>query len=272
MSDPREVLSRPAPPPDLVLRYGPHDDHVVDVRLPPGDGPAPLVVVVHGGFWMAEYDRVHTGPMCADLAERGYVVAAIEYRRVGQPGGGWPGTFDDVAACLDGLPGLDDEAVPQADTDRVVLVGHSAGAHLALWAAGRHRLPDSSPWHRATPLPIAGVLSLAGVCDLAKASAMGLGDGAADSLLDAPADTVPDRVNAASPIHLLPLDVPLVLVHGNRDDRVPVQASRDFADAAVAAGDQVRLVELPGVEHFGLIDPQSRAWPHILDALDALTT
>lgn len=270
---PRAVLTRPAPPPDMVLRYGSGDDHVADLRLPADTGGstgAPLVVVVHGGFWRAAFDRSHTGPMCADLASRGYAVAAIEYRRVGQPGGGWPGTFDDVANALDALPGLVREAAPSTDPGRVVLVGHSAGGHLALWSVGRHRLPASSPWHRAEPLPVAGVVSLAGVCDLTQASRLGLGDGAVDALLGGPADTVPDRIAATSPAWMLPLGARLALVHGDRDAQVPVQVSRDFAAAATDAGDEVRLFELPGVEHFGLIDPRSSAWPHVLEALDAL--
>jgi len=272
--DPDDILARPAPPPDLVLRYGPDREHVVDVRLPAnGRRPAPLVVMLHGGFWQAGYDRRHTGPMCADLAARGYAVATPEYRRVGQPGGGWPGTFDDVAAALDALPSLLAEAAPAGiiDDRAPVLAGHSAGGHLALWSAGRHRLPADCPWYRSSPLPLTGVLSLAGVCDLAQASAMGLGDHAADGLLGGPASDRPDRVAVTSPAALVPLGVRLALVHGTDDDRVPVRVSEDFTVRARRVGDDVRLATVPGVDHFALIDPLSDAWPAVVDVLAGLT-
>ncbi|MGH8867266.1 MAG: alpha/beta hydrolase family protein [Actinomycetes bacterium] len=268
--DPREVLTRPAPPPELVVRYGPEDEQVADVWLPQAGWrlPAPLVLVLHGGFWRVAYDRTHTRPMCQDLAGRGYAVASVEYHRVGQDGGGWPGTFDDVAIAVDAVPDLVAAAAPEAvDTTRIVLLGHSAGAHLALWAAGRHRLATTSPWHRTEPLPVAGVVALAGVCDLAQASALGLGDAAVDDLLGGPAARVPGRVAAASPSSLLPLGTRLVLVHGTEDDRVPLQVSRDFHTRATRAGDDVELVTVEGVEHFALIDPHSSAWPRVLDAV-----
>src|SRR5579884_2278738 len=135
-TDPREILTRPSPPPDLTLRYGPGPDHVADVRLPPArpGGAAPLVLFLHGGFWSAEYDRAHTGSLAAGLAAAGYLVCTPEFRRAGQEGGGWPGTFDDVSAAVDKLPGLVDGAIGavHADARRVVLAGHSAGGHLAL--------------------------------------------------------------------------------------------------------------------------------------------
>ncbi|RIQ34967.1 alpha/beta hydrolase, partial [Jiangella rhizosphaerae] len=139
MRDPREVLTRAAPPPSLTVTYGELPDQVADVWLPAGKaGPmAPLVVVVHGGFWRAEYDRRHARPQCAGLAAAGYAVAAIEYRRAGA-GGGWPATFDDAATALDTVPALVADATAggtaRVDANRVVHVGHSAGAHLAVWA------------------------------------------------------------------------------------------------------------------------------------------
>jgi acetyl esterase/lipase len=139
--------------PDLTLSYGPLPEHVVDVRLPAPDaaaGPVPLVLVVHGGFWKAEWDRAHAAPQSAGLAAAGHVVATVEYRRVRMAGGGWPGTLDDVAQLADSVPALVAAALPgRVDPGRTVLVGHSAGGHLVTWAASRHRLPPSSPWHRA---------------------------------------------------------------------------------------------------------------------------
>ncbi len=249
--DPREVLRRPAPPPDRTIRYGSGAEHVADVWLPvPGGDPArPPVVFLHGGFWMAEYDRGHVAPLAADLASRGYPVVTPEYRRVGQPGGGWPGTFDDVLA---GLPFVVDELGLGAP----VLAGHSAGGQLALFAAGT--------------VPCRGVLALAPVADLARGYELWLDDGAVDRLLRGGPDAVPERYATVDPARLLPLPVPVVVVHGTLDDRVPVGIGREYVAAARAAGGRARLVELPAVEHFGLIDPLSSAWPAVLAALEEL--
>ena len=264
----RDVLSRAARPPDRTLSYGPLPEHVVDIRLPAGGGTAPLVVVVHGGFWAAEWDRAHAGPQSEALADAGYVVATVEYRRVGMRGGGWPGTFDDLALVADAVPGL-----VAAGTGRVaegpgpVLVGHSAGGHLALWAASRHRLPESSPWHRATATPLAGVVSLAGMGDLVDAEERGLGDHATRALLGGAPAGHPDRYAVASPARWLPLGVRTVLVHGTADAIVPVGCGRTYAAKASRAGDAVELHALEGVGHFELIDPLSAAWPAVLDAV-----
>ncbi|MGZ4593613.1 MAG: alpha/beta hydrolase family protein [Actinomycetes bacterium] len=271
MSNPRDVLTRPATPPDRTVRYGPGADHVADIRLPEEQGPRPLVVVVHGGFWMAEFDRGHAGPQSAALAAAGYVVATVEYRRVGQPGGGWPGTFDDVAALTDAVPALVADSVgPRVDTARTVLVGHSAGGHLAAWAAARHRLPPGSPWHRAVPLD-AAVVALAGVLDLHRAAELGLGGHAAALLLGGDPAERPERYAAASPASLLPSGSRQVLVHGTRDAQVPVEMSRRYVDRAAALGQRVALHELDGLGHFELIDPRSGAWPTVLDSIRELT-
>src|SRR5260221_8862328 len=156
--DSTDVLTRTARAPDLVLRYGDGAEHVADVHLPPmavgsrgGTGArVPFTIFLHGGFWRAEYGRQHTGPLAEALAAAGFVVCAPEYRRTGQAGGGWPGTFDDVAAALDRPPGLVAEAtdgLAAPHPARVVPSGHSAGGHPALWAASRHRLPPGSRGH-----------------------------------------------------------------------------------------------------------------------------
>lgn len=250
--DPRAVLTRPASAPDRTARYGDHAEHVVDLRLPARDLGRPLVVFIHGGFWRAEYDRTHVGPLAVDLARRGWPVATIEFRRVGQDGGGWPGTFEDVAAAVAAVPELFGGDLPAAAP---VLAGHSAGGQLALWVATR------------SPGRTRGVLALAPVADLRTAYAQRLGDDAVAALLGGGPAEVPERYGAVDPMALLPLRVPSVLVHGVDDDRVPVALSTGFAAAATAAGDLVRLVTLPGVEHFGVIDPESAAWPSVLDAL-----
>ena len=257
--------------PDRTLSYGPLPEHVVDVRLPFVEdiaGPAALVVVVHGGFWKAEWDREHAAPQSAGLAAAGHVVATVEYRRVRMAGGGWPGTLDDLALLTDTVPALVAAAMPgRVDEARTVLVGHSAGGHLATWAASRHQLPPSSPWHRIEPLPV-GVVSLAGVLDLALAAALGLGGGATQALLGGEPDERPERFAAADPARLLPTGVPTVLVHGTRDDEVPLEVSRSYAAAAGTAGQQVVLHELAGIDHMALVDPTSPAWPSVLAAVD----
>lgn len=245
MPDSREVLTRPAPPPDRTLSYGPLPDHVIDVRLPERL-PAPIVVVVHGGFWRAIHDRAHTGPMATALAKAGYVVAIPEYRRVGQKGGGWPGTLDDVAAALDAVPDL----LAAYGTGPATWLGHSAGGHLALWAASR----DGAPTGR--------VISLAGCADLRICADLGLGEGATAAFLGGTPDEVPERYAAADPVRLPPPAAPVTLLHGTADDRVPIEVSRSYAARMGAT-----LRELPGVGHFALIDPQSAAWPNVLSAL-----
>lgn len=250
-----------------TLSYGPLPEQVADLRLTAStERPAPLVVVVHGGFWRDEWDRAHAGPQSDGLAAAGYVVATVEYRRVGGSGG-WPATLDDVALLGDTLPGLVADAVGhRVDVSRTVLVGHSAGGHLAAWTAARHRLPAESPWHRAAALPV-GVVALAGVLDLALSERLGLGGHAARALLGGSPDEQPDRYAAADPARLLPTGVRTVLVHGTLDEDVPVDVSRSYRQAAVAAGDDVSLHELPGVDHMSLVDPTSPAWPTVLTAI-----
>jgi acetyl esterase/lipase len=267
MSDAREVLSRPATAPDLTVHYGALPDQVADVRLPSGAEPRPLVVVVHGGFWRAEFDRAHAGPQSVGLADAGYVVATVDYRRVAQPGGGWPGTFDDLAALTDVVPSLVATTLPdRVDTTRTVLVGHSAGGQLAVWAAARHRLPKESPWRRPDPFDV-GVVSHAGVLDLEQSERLGLGGHAARHLLGGSPRRRRDRYALASPAALLPTGGRLVAVHGRQDETVPVEMSRSYVERARAAGDRAELVEIAGCGHFELIDPLSVAWPHVLAAV-----
>jgi acetyl esterase/lipase len=245
MTDSREVLTRPAPPPDLTLTYGPDPSHLIDVRLPPG-GSGPLVVVLHGGFWRSAYDRTHTGPLAHALAAAGYLVAVPEYRRTGQEGGGWPGTFTDVAAALDAVPSLLSSPPP-------IVVGHSAGGHLALWAASR------------AEARLRGVVSLAGCADLVLCGELGLDDGAASSLMGGSPAELPERYASADPAQRPVPSCPVILLHGTSDDRVPIGVSRSYAARTGAP-----LRELPGVGHFALIDPLSAAWPAVLECLDSV--
>jgi acetyl esterase/lipase len=255
------VLSRSAPPPDFTVAYGDLPEQIADVWLPAEGAEAePLVLFLHGGFWTAEWDRAHAAPLAADLAGRGYHVACLEYRRVGMTGGGWPGTFDDVADGVAAVPELAAAALglDELGDGRVLVMGHSAGGQLALWVAGRVS-------------GLSGVVALAPVADLGRAYELGLGDGAVAALLGGGPLDVPDRYAMADPIANLPVEVPVTVVHGRLDKQVPVEISRDWVAAAQAAGDDAELFELADIEHFGVIDPLSSAWPTVLRGLASVT-
>jgi acetyl esterase/lipase len=200
----------------------------------------------------------------ADLAGRGWAIWNLEYRRVGRGSrGGWPATFEDVAAGIDHLARLGE----RLDTDRVVAIGHSAGGQLGLWAAARPGLPAGAPG--ANPaVTISGVIAQAGLVDLREAARLGLSGGAAEQFLGGPAAELPDRYDIASPIERLPLGVPLLLVHGDADDVVPIDIARRYVLRAAEAGDQCVLMELAGCGHMDHLDPGSEAWRTVIGWLD----
>jgi acetyl esterase/lipase len=216
------------------LRYGSHRDQNAELFLPAGAGPFPLVVVLHGGWWRASRTRtkLYTRPLSLDLLRHGFAVLNAEYRRVGG-GGGWPATFDDARAVVA-------LAREQPEAGRVAILGHSAGGHLALYATAEGGVD--------------AVVALAAPSDLEAKP----GPETVALMGGAPSD-VPDRYALGSPIRRVPLGVPALLVHGTRDETVPVKRSRDFASAARAAGDDVTLVE-PEADHRQVIDPQHPAW------------
>jgi acetyl esterase/lipase len=249
-----------APPPAPCIAYGDALDQVANLHVPVGEGgPWPCVVLLHGGFWRTGWDRTLMTPLAVDLAGRGIVAWNVEYRRVGQAGGGWPGTLEDVAAAIDHL--ADVEAV---DASRVITCGHSAGGHLALWLAGRQRLSPAEPGAAPRVRPVAAI-SQAGVCDLERGWRDGLGDGAVAALLGSWED-VPERYAVASPAALAPLGVPQLLVHGSADDIVPPSQSRGYA----ALDPEAALLELEGVDHFEVIDPGHAAWTAVVERLPRL--
>ncbi len=219
----------------MTRRYGPHPAQVVDVYEASGTRRA-VVAVIHGGFWRARYERDLMAPLCRDLAARGYEAWNLEYRRLGA-GGGWPWTFDDVRSATAGAG---------------VTLGHSAGGHLALWAAAEHGA--------------ALAVAQAGVVDLHEAWRLGLSSGVAAELLGGTPDDVPEQYAAASPAARLPLGVAQLLVHGRHDDTVPVEMSRAYAQRAREAGDEVELVETDE-GHFECLDPSSASWAAILERL-----
>lgn len=241
-------MGRPA----TTLPYDQHPEQVADLRLPESDGPHPVAVLVHGGFWRARIGRSSLAAVAVDLTRRGWATWNVEYRRVGC-GGGIPETLDDVAAAIEALDRVD---VPSLDRSRILVLGHSAGGQLALWAAGGGK--------------VSAALVLAGVCDLTEAANVGLGDGAAVEFAGGTPGERPGSYHAADPMRRLPTGVPQLLVHGSRDDRVPIEQSRRYERAAREAGDQCRLVELPGVDHFEVIDPRSQSWQTTLEHLASL--
>lgn len=248
--DPAEVMTRDSEPPDAVVRYAAHDDGVIDVHLPAqrADG-RPLVVYVHGGFWRQQYDRTHARPLANALADEGFVVALPEYRRVGGDGG-WPTTAEDVDAALTALPSLLDGLGVQTST--TTLVGHSAGGHLVLWLANQ-------------PHPVDRVVALAAVGDLRMAAEHGMGAGAAVDFLCGTPESVPDVYDAADPATRMRTrpTCDVVLLHGDVDEAVPVESSRGLHGRFP----WIDYRELAGVEHFGVIDPVSSAWPAVLAAI-----
>jgi dipeptidyl aminopeptidase/acylaminoacyl peptidase len=229
--------SRPEP-----IRYGDHPSQVCELFAPAGEGEHPVAVLVHGGFWRQRYGCTLEWGIARDLVGRGWAVWNIEYRRLGGDGG-WPETLDDVAAAIDALDGT-------LDTTRVVAIGHSAGGQLAVWAAARE---DAR-------VPLTGAVSQSGALDLYELARLGTSDHVVPKFLGGTPDEVPHRYEQASPARRLPIGVPLLVVHGARDDDVPVHVSREFASAAVAAGDDCELVVIDDESHYEHLEPGSKCW------------
>jgi acetyl esterase/lipase len=221
-----------------------------------GAPPWPVTVLIHGGFWRARYDLRLEDRLVADLAGRGWAVWNIEYRRMGwRSRGGWPETLEDVAHAIDHLQSVGEHL----DLSRIVAIGHSAGGHLALWAAARSGLPPGAPGAEPT-VRLSAAVAQAGLADLGEVARLGLSRGAAERFAGGPQAKYPQRYELASPIERLPLGVPQLLVHGHADDVVPPEISRRYARRAADAGDPCELVELSGVGHMEHLDPETEAW------------
>ncbi len=236
-------------------RYGEHRSQQADLYLPRGAGPHPVMVVIHGGSWHRRYGKVVMRGLVGDLIRQGWAVWNIEYRRLGE-GGGWPATFADVAAAIDHLVELD----APLDLDSVSVLGHSAGGHLALWAAGRANIPAGEVG--ADPgVAFKRAISQAGVCDLAGAYRMWRG-GAARALMGGSPQDVPERYAIGDPLALTPLEMPVLLVHGVLDRTVSIELSRNYERESVAQGGAVELIEIEGEAggHRAHIDPRGSAW------------
>lgn len=234
----------------VVYRYGTDSSQFGELSLPRGTARG-TVVLLHGGFWRAQYGLSRMRPLAADLAARGYAAWNLEYRRSGA-GGGWPGTFADVAAGIDLLAGL------PVSVDRVVVVGHSAGGHLGVWAAGRPGLPSGAPG--AGPrVALTGVVAQAGVLALADSARDGLGDDATLAFMGGGPEALPGQYRLADPMEAVPVPATVVCLHAGADERVPYSYSERYVAAATAAGGRATLVETSG-DHFTLVDPAGPDW------------
>jgi acetyl esterase/lipase len=260
------VAASPGATPERFA-YGSAPSQFGELWLPTSGAKAPVVVLVHGGCWQRSYGLDLMDPLAADLRDHGIAVWNIEYRRLGEPGGGYPGSFTDVGAAIDTLRGLATRY--PIDPARAAIVGHSAGGHLALWAAARPKLAADSMVKTHDPLPLGFVVTLAGINDLAAYHEHGpaCGGGATiDALIDA-RRRGPGAYADTSPRALLPLGVEQLIVSGNEDGIVPAPFGRDYARAATEAGDKVTTLDLPGADHFALIDPRSPGWARVRDRL-----
>ncbi|HEY5678374.1 MAG TPA: alpha/beta hydrolase [Myxococcales bacterium] len=246
MTEDRSILTRAATAPDEIVAYGAEPEHVADVRHAGERGARrPLVVLIHGGFWRPAFDRAHTGPMAAALAGAGWTVASIEYRRAPTVP---DHTIDDIGWALESLP-----ANIRDHDGRVVVMGHSAGGHLALWAASKRPVPE-----------LCAALALAPVADLQLAHALNLGGGAVLAFLS----VEPEERADLDPRWMPPPAIPTTIVHGEADEVVPLSVSQSY----VADHPEVRLVKLPAAGHFALIDPLSEAWPAVVGELERLSS
>ena len=250
MSD--DILSRQPPPADSRVPYGSDPNQFVDLRLPARAKPRPLVINVHGGFWRAKYGLDHSGHLCAALTAKGLATANVEYRRVGNAGGGWPGTFADLRSACQFL--IQNAQRYSFDTTKIVAMGHSAGGQLALCLAA----------HEPS---VTGIVSLAGVVDLEQAYQLHLSHDAVVEFLGGTPAEVSDHYREADPMQLSVAHARQWLIHGSADDTIPPAFSRDYVEhkkkGMGAAKEDVHLLEISGADHYDLIDPRSAAWPQV---------
>lgn len=253
MASSEDILTLPAPKADERVRYGSDENQFIDLRLPGEEASHPLMMFLHGGFWRARYDLGYAGHLCAALTGKGIATANVEYRRVGNAGGGWPGTFADVRAAYQFL--LQHAERYGWDTKRVVAAGHSAGGELAL-CLGAH---ESG---------VRGVVSLAGVIDLQQAYALHLSNDAIVEFLGGTPAEVKDHYREADPMKCW-IRAKQWIVHGSADDIVPAAFSRDYVrekrkqKEKQKEKEDVELIEIAGAGHFDVVDPRSAAWKDV---------
>ncbi len=268
-----DLLARPRAAPTKVVIYGSAPHQFAELWLPSGLGPHRTLVMIHGGCWRADLPGTELmAYLSEDLRQHGYAVWSIDYRRIGDEGGGYPGTFVDTATSTDKLSAI--AAAEKLDLRKLVAIGHSAGGHLVTWLAARPHLPETSPLEKASPLPVTGVISLAGINDLKSYRATGPaacgGPPTIDALTGAATRKNVDLFADTSPAALLPIGVRQVVISGALDKIVPPAFGKDYAAAAATKGDSVKEITIEGAGHFELIDPTSDAWKTIRAEVDAL--
>ena len=243
----------PPAPPGTRIAYSRGEFQFGELRVPSGSGPHPVAIVIHGGYWRARYDLKEVEHLCEAVTRQGLATWSLEYRRIGNPGGGWPGTLDDVRT---GAAHLEKIATERSlDLKCVVAMGHSAGGHLVLWLAEQNAIA------------LGGIVALAPVADLRRAWELKLSDTVVADLLGGSPQDLSERYRSASPIELVPLGVAQRVLHGTNDDVVPLEISRRYVAAATKSGDDSKLIEVAGAGHFELIDPRSSAWPVVKEAV-----
>lgn len=262
------LSTRTAPPPDHRVAYGDGPQQFGNLRLPKGPGPHPVIVYIHGGCWLSQYDIAHAGPLEQALADSGFAVWSLEYRRVGNEGGGWPGTFSDIARGTDHVRQLASRYA--LDTNRVIASGHSAGGTFALWLAARTKIPPSSELHVANPLRVRGVLGLAPAPDLEGLHTAGVCNNVIDKLIGGSPVSHADRYAAASPMQLSPIGVPQQLVIGALDRQWAPIGRSYIARVGVTGDTQVEVVDAPASGHFEMLAPDTTTWPLVVGALKRL--
>jgi acetyl esterase/lipase len=243
-----DILSQSQPPPDERIAYGSDPNQFLEARLPRAKGPHSVLLNIHGGFWRAKYDLAHTGHLCEALRAAGVATFNTEYRRIGNPGGGWPGTFEDIRSAFRFVQ--QEHSRFHLDLDRLVVMGHSAGGQLALCLA-------------AHETSLRRAISLAGVADLKKAFALHLSHDAVAEFLGGKPDAVPEHYREADPMELSIPHARQWLIHGSEDDTVPPGFSRDYVTQKKKAGESVQLLEIQHAGHFDLIDPTSEAFKQV---------
>jgi len=249
----QDILQLPPPTADARLAYGSDPNQFGEIRLPKDKGPFPVVMNLHGGYWRSQYDLRHAGHLCAALSQKSFATWNVEYRRVGNPGGGWPGSFEDVRNAYRFIPQLGKQY--DLDAAKVLVMGHSAGGQLALCLAAHEPA-------------LTRVLSLAGIVDLAQAWELHLSNNAVVAFLGGTPSEVPEHYREADPMSAaIPPTTTQWLIHGAGDDVVPPYFSRNYAEQKKRRGEDVHYLEIATAGHFDLIDPRSTAWPKVVSTV-----
>jgi acetyl esterase/lipase len=263
---PQQFQAIPTKPADQRIAYGSGLDQFGELRLPGSSGPHPVVILIHGGCWRADFSNLHElGPIAEALRDQGIATWNLEYRRLGQAGGGWPGTYLDIGRGVDQLRTI--AAKNGLDLSRVIVLGHSAGGHLAMWVASRQKVPEGSTIHSANPLAVRGVIDLAGTPDMTaffplQRSNCGGRPVVEEMLGGTPAD-VPQRYAVVSAISMLPLGVMQTLVWGERDEVVPISIGQTYVKAAKQNNENVNLLKFEGIGHFEVATALPPSWPPV---------